>query len=335
MRSASRSLTAAVNELPYVPGQAGKLGIFEESGIPTTTSSSSATRAWSTSSRTRRAAPRRKPRGTNRRELRTFTVPHLPTRASIGADSLRNVRAFGSNQLQSLEEVRNQHMMNHMASLDATVEYQRIGAIKGNILRLRRLDGDLRSVHRVRLTQDTPTFALGTTTTDVSASAPPSCATWTTPLAAPATPGRRVLRRLVLRRAAQPCERQGSSTPTGGGLAASPATTRASAASRSARSCGINYRGSIGGVSFIPDTKEAMRSRSACPACSRPCSPGGLSRGDRHLGLPRYAKAELTELRQGHRDRDADQPAVLLRPPAGAAEDDDRRKRITRKQRYR
>jgi hypothetical protein len=31
------SLTAAVNELPYVPGQAGKLGIFEESGIPTTT----------------------------------------------------------------------------------------------------------------------------------------------------------------------------------------------------------------------------------------------------------------------------------------------------------
>lgn len=125
------TLTSAVNNMPFVPGAIGKLGIFEEAGIATTSvvleTQDGVVRLISDQSR---GAPA-KPLQSNRRTAVQMQAYHLPTRATILADSLRGVRAFGGSQLQTIEQVRDQKMQSHMSSLDATLEYQRIGAIKG------------------------------------------------------------------------------------------------------------------------------------------------------------------------------------------------------------
>lgn len=163
------ALGAAINEMPFVPGQAGQLGIFEEQGLPTTRVAIERNQGVvSLIPNTPRGAPPHLV-DSKRRELRGFDVPHFPTRASISADSLRNVRAFGRNQPRAIDEVRNQAMMNHMAALDATVEYGRIGALTGKIL-----DADGSTViynlfTEFGLTQDTTDFALNNAGTDVLA----------------------------------------------------------------------------------------------------------------------------------------------------------------------
>lgn len=161
------TLTSAVNNMPYVPGFVSKLGLFDESGITTTTvvleSEDGVVRLIPDTERG--ADP--KTLQVKRREAVVMKAYHLPTRCVIQADSIQGVRAFGSTQLQTIEQVRNQRMQSHASSFDATLEYQRIGAIKGVV---KDADGSTTKLDMfglLGLTQDNNSFALGTTTTDV------------------------------------------------------------------------------------------------------------------------------------------------------------------------
>lgn len=128
-------LTAAVNRESYVPGRIGRLGIFEERGVRTTKV------AIEYRDRTVELIPTT-PRGgvphQNQRDGRDvvdFQVPRLALLDRIYADEVLNVRAFGreSDLMALMEEVR-ERQRRMTRSLDATLEWHRMGALKGQIL---------------------------------------------------------------------------------------------------------------------------------------------------------------------------------------------------------
>ncbi len=128
-------LTKAINDLPHVPGRIGQLGYFSEEGISTT--SVSIERQGLTVSlvpSAQRGAPGR-PVTDTKRNLRSFNIVHLPQRAAVNADEVQNLRAFGSEtEVQTAQALINRHLAKMRRDLDVTIEWQRFGAIKGQIL---------------------------------------------------------------------------------------------------------------------------------------------------------------------------------------------------------
>lgn len=129
------SLSAAINEQPYVPGRIGTLGLFEEDGITTTTIQIE--RDGDTLSLVA-AGERGSPAAVvvgSKRGMIPFNTVHLPQRATIKADEIQNLRAFGSEtELEALQTVVNRRLAKMRRQLDATHEFHRIGAIKGAVL---------------------------------------------------------------------------------------------------------------------------------------------------------------------------------------------------------
>lgn len=129
------SLTQAINSMPYVPGRLGQLGIFEESGITTTTvmiEEKAGTLALVPTKPRGAPGTQNKP---DKRKVRSLAVPHLPLEDNIMADEIQNVRAFGSeNEVETVQRMVSQRLGRMAINMDATLEYHRIGAVKGTIL---------------------------------------------------------------------------------------------------------------------------------------------------------------------------------------------------------
>ena len=129
------TLTASINELPYIPSRLGDLGIFDEAGIATTTV------AIERQGTVLSLAPT-KPRGApgtsmtpDKRNAVTLAVPRVPVQDAILADEIQNVRSFGTNnQLRGVAEVRDMKLLKMARTLDLTLEYHRMGAIQGIVL---------------------------------------------------------------------------------------------------------------------------------------------------------------------------------------------------------
>lgn len=162
------SMTKSINEQPHVPGRIGELGLFSEEGVSTT--SVSVEKLGDTLSLVpagERGSDANNVKG-DKRTLVDFRAVHLPQRAKVLADEVTNVRAFGSeSELQTVQAVVNKRLGKMRSSLDATIEYQRIGAIKGQII-----DADGATVltdifGKFGLSQQTKIMALGTDTTKV------------------------------------------------------------------------------------------------------------------------------------------------------------------------
>ena len=129
------SLTKAIEDTPFVPGRVGQLGIFSEEGVSTT--SVSIEKVGSTVSLVPAASrgSSGRPMGNDKRQMIPFTATHLPQRASILADEVQNLRAFGSEtEVETAQRLMNRKLAKMRRDLDTTIEYQRIGAIKGSIL---------------------------------------------------------------------------------------------------------------------------------------------------------------------------------------------------------
>jgi Phage major capsid protein E len=129
------TLTASVNELPYIPQRLGDLGVFEEDGIATTTV---AIERQNTVLQLASTKPRGAP-GTSitpdKRQGLVFEVPHVPLEDALLADEIQNVREFGTNnQLRSVAGMRDKKMLKMTRTLDLTLEYHRLGAIQGIVL---------------------------------------------------------------------------------------------------------------------------------------------------------------------------------------------------------
>lgn len=129
------SLTAAINEAEYVPRRLGQMGLFQEEGISVTTVvvEKKGMQLGLVPAK-ERGAPGT-PTGGDKRTGVTFSAVHLPTTANVMADEVQNLRAFGSeDQLQPIEQLVTGRLMKMATRLDLTHEYQRIGAVRGQIL---------------------------------------------------------------------------------------------------------------------------------------------------------------------------------------------------------
>jgi len=129
------SLTDAINKLPFVPGKVGQLGIFQESGVSTTSimieEREGSLTLIPTSHRGGPAAQNKN----EKRKARSLIVPHIALEDTIMADEVQDVRSFGSeNALQSVQAVVNNRLSEMTTKHDATLEHLRIGALKGKIL---------------------------------------------------------------------------------------------------------------------------------------------------------------------------------------------------------
>lgn len=161
-------LTKAINDLPRVPTKIGDLGLFTSEPVTTTTV---AIERQKDVLALVPSAPRGAPgvvKGAPRRNIRDLRTTHLPQRVSIMADEVQNLRAFGS---QTEEEMAMDRLKRKMAIArrdnDITIEYQRMGAIKGQVL-----DADGSSVLtdmfvEFGVSKSTFGMALSTTTTKV------------------------------------------------------------------------------------------------------------------------------------------------------------------------
>ncbi len=128
-------LCAAVNKKPHAPSFLGDLGIFESKSIRTevaTVEEREGTLSLiSTSARGTIGDARQRPQ----RKLKDFRVPHVPYFQTLRAQDIQNIRAFGQeSELEAVADVVNDILDEMRADHEATHEWHRIGAIKGQVL---------------------------------------------------------------------------------------------------------------------------------------------------------------------------------------------------------
>jgi len=161
-----QSLTDAINDTPYKPGRIGQLGYFDEKGI-STTSISIERKGLSLNlvPSSQRGAPGNVVNG-DKRTMVAFPSVHLQDNATIMADEVQNVRAFGEeSETQLVQSIVNERLEKMRNRMDVTLEFQRIGAIKGQVL-----DADGSTVlmdmfNTFGLTQQTQVMSLATAST--------------------------------------------------------------------------------------------------------------------------------------------------------------------------
>lgn len=127
-----QSMTARVNKIPYVPKQISAAGLFAEDSVATTTVVVEERDGQLTLIEpTERGGPG-ETTDNDKRKVRSFLVPHYQRDDAVTADEVQNVRAFGTeSDVETVEGVVDQKLAKHTRSLDATLEHQRVGAVKG------------------------------------------------------------------------------------------------------------------------------------------------------------------------------------------------------------
>lgn len=129
------ALLAVINTDHVVPGQIASLGLFEEQGVPSLV-------VQIEKDGTTLKLVEAKPRGgvgqsviADKRQQLPFNTVHLPQTFTILADEIQGIRAVGSRtELQGVQSVVARRIEKARRQLDLTHEYQRIGAIKGQVV---------------------------------------------------------------------------------------------------------------------------------------------------------------------------------------------------------
>jgi len=129
------SLTARVNRRPYVPGQIGKSGLFQEAGVTTLTISvESRDGKLGLVEPSNRGGPGETV-GKDRSSLVPFQIPHYERNDSVMADEVQGVRAFGTeNDVEMVQTIVDRKTDRHTTDLDNTLEFSRVGCIKGIVV---------------------------------------------------------------------------------------------------------------------------------------------------------------------------------------------------------
>jgi len=164
------TLSKAVAMMPYLPQFTASLGIFRPVPVATETvmiELVNGTLALVPTSP--RGAPP-SPVSTERRVMRTFTIPHLSQGGTVYADEVQGIREFGQSAggTQSVQSKLAEKMLKARRKLEYTMEHLRLGALKGIIY-----DADGSTViynlfTEFGVTQEAEVdFALTTPTTDV------------------------------------------------------------------------------------------------------------------------------------------------------------------------
>jgi hypothetical protein len=136
----TRTLTDAILKAPYKPGRIGTLGLFRERGISTTVAMiEEKDGRLSLIQSTPRGGTSGLTYGRQGRTARPFSTIHLQGEATINADSIQNVRAWGTGQFdetaqaEAVQPLVNEYLTDLRAAHEVTLEHLRAGAIKGLI----------------------------------------------------------------------------------------------------------------------------------------------------------------------------------------------------------
>ncbi len=162
------SLTAAINTGPHVPTRIGDSGLFSEQPVTTTTVQIEKKGSSLVLVPSQERGGNGLVINADKRELIPFNTVHLPQRATIIADEIQNLRAFGSeSEQETVQNYVNQRFGKMRRNLEVTLEHHRIGAIKGQVM-----DADGSTVlvdlyDKFGLTKQTKALVLGTATTKV------------------------------------------------------------------------------------------------------------------------------------------------------------------------
>lgn len=163
-----RSLTLAMNDVPYQPRLIGSMGLFNEAGVTSnlmqierkgTTLSLIPAKPMGTPGR-----PETKDKST----LIPISTVHLPQRESVLAAEVMGIRAFGTeSEVKTVQGLVNTQLEKMRDNIDATIEWQRIGAIKGQVLDADGVTVLMDMFTTFGLTQQTEAMALTTDATKV------------------------------------------------------------------------------------------------------------------------------------------------------------------------
>lgn len=158
------ALTAAINNLKYAPQRLS--GMFEEQGIATLTAAIDVQDGvLSLVDVAPRGGPGKVITGPPRKII-PFAIPHLPERASIMADEVQGVRAFGSeSQAEVLQTRINERLAIMRRNIDYTMESHRLSALMGNYIDNNGVSTSLFTTFGV--SPQTLSFALGTAGTKI------------------------------------------------------------------------------------------------------------------------------------------------------------------------
>lgn len=129
------ALTDAINKMPFAPSRASTVVDWNETGVPVTTVEfEQVENVLTLVNPTPRGGPgetRAKPK----RQVDTMQIPHYELNGGINADEVQGVRAFGQGGIMQTVQGKVAEVQTvHASDLDATLEYQRIGAVKGIVL---------------------------------------------------------------------------------------------------------------------------------------------------------------------------------------------------------
>ena len=130
-----QTLTATINEMPHLPTLLGDSGLFSYNGVATlTVDIEKQGNTLALVQTAARGAPGAAI-GRKSRDLRTFRIPHLPLNDQVLADEVQGVRAFGTtDQAEPVERRVNEVMQLGVNRFDYTMEFHRVGALKGLVL---------------------------------------------------------------------------------------------------------------------------------------------------------------------------------------------------------
>lgn len=128
-------LSQAMSLMPFQPTRIRELGLFAESGISTLTTmvemENGVLRLVPTAAR---GSPGQVTT-LQRRNMRPFASVHLPQRVAMLADEVQGLRAFGAQtELELAMSRMNKKLATAKRDLEYTIEFQRIGAIKGKVI---------------------------------------------------------------------------------------------------------------------------------------------------------------------------------------------------------
>lgn len=129
------SLTDSINRIPYKPSRIGKMGLFESKGVISTMVAVEEKDGVLSLLPTKARGGIPSVAAAEGRTVRNFVVPHIPLDATVRADEVQGIRAFGSDDaLQGVAQVVNDKIASMRQSHEVTLEYHRLGAIKGLVL---------------------------------------------------------------------------------------------------------------------------------------------------------------------------------------------------------
>lgn len=129
------SLSAAIDKLPYKPGFLGAMGLFRRQPIRTTSAFIEERHGRLSLVQSSARGTQRNPSERPKRQGRSFQVPHLPQFGAVMADDVQGIRAFGAEtEMEAVAQVVNDVLQDHRDNLETTIEYHRMGAIKGDVL---------------------------------------------------------------------------------------------------------------------------------------------------------------------------------------------------------